>query len=105
MAKIKYTIEIDEKIIEALKKQFQSINEKMGSTLAPQTFEIFLEQIISSYIKTSEQMKDWGTKFGDIFSKIGDLGDFDLEKFFGGFSETKTNDQKTEKPKGTNLKN
>jgi hypothetical protein len=104
MAKIKYTIEIDDQVVDTLKKQFQSISEKLSPNLTPKTFENFLEQIIESYIKTSEQMKDLGTKFGDIFNKIGDLGDLDLEKFFGNFGEKKEED-KVKKPNETNLKN
>lgn len=106
MAKVKYTIELDEQIVDNLKKQFQSVVEKIGSNLSPKTIENFLEQIIEGYIKTGDQIKDLGSKFGDIFSKIGDLGDLDLEKLFGGFSTNKKNDDKKEEPKkDVNLKN
>lgn len=105
MAKIKYSIEIDDHIVETLKKQFQSIAEKLNPNIAPKSFENFLEQIIESYVKTGDQLKDLGSKFGDIFGKIGDLGDLDLEKLFGSFGESKKEEPKQEKPKESNLKN
>jgi hypothetical protein len=106
MAKLKFKIEIDEKSVEVLRKQFQAAVSKISPDLAPKTIENFFEQIIESYVKTGEQIKDLGSKFGDIFSKMGDLGDFDLEKLFGSFSgEKKKEEEKTEKPKESNLKN
>jgi hypothetical protein len=112
MAKFKYTIELDDKIIETLKKQFQSIVEKLNPSIAPKSFENFLEQIIDSYVKTGEQIKDLGSnlgsKLGNIFDKFGGLGDIDLENLFNQFSGNKDNkdeEKKSEKPKETNLKN
>jgi hypothetical protein len=106
MAKIKYTIEIDEKAVEDLKKQFQTIVDKTGITQSPKSFESFLEQIIEGYVKTGEQLKDLGTKFSDLFGKMGDFGDMDLDKIFGNFTSKKNKDEKKEDdPKTTNLKN
>ena len=106
MAKLKFTIEIDEKNVEILRKQFEAVVSKIAPGLAPNTIENYFEQIIEGYIKTGEQIKDLGSKFGDIFSKIGDLGDLDLEKIFGNFGgEKKKEEPKPDTPKDTNLKN
>jgi hypothetical protein len=106
MAKTKYTLELDDQIMDALKKQYESFIGKINPTFAPKSFENFLEQIIEGYVKTGEQIKNIGSKFGDLFGNGGDFGNMDLEKIFGDFGMTKkTEEKKEDKPKTSNLKN
>lgn len=103
MAKIKLNIELDEKYYEALKKLFNDQKTMLG--LSSSTIENFLENILISFIKSSEEMKNMEGKMADLIKMFGDgFGDFDLGGLFGKFSNKKKTEEKKNDDKNKNLK-
>ncbi|OAV63545.1 hypothetical protein Barb6_03678 [Bacteroidales bacterium Barb6] len=85
MSKLKLSIEIESDIYETLKNQMKDGISGLGEKINTVSVEQYIEGILISYVKSAEQIKKMGDKFGDLFGKLSEnLGDVDLSDIFGG---------------------
>lgn len=105
MEKIKITIELDQEIVDKIKELLKKYNDSPMSTVKYADIESYLSYVITSQIKSADQMSDKiQESLKKLTEKLGDLdlGDFDLSKIFDSSKEEKK--EKDEKP-NKNVKN
>jgi hypothetical protein len=108
MSRIKLNIEIDSEIYEAIKKQYEEMSKTLNDKMNVRNIDEYIENILISCAKSSEQMKNIGSKLHDMLEKLGgfaDLKDFNMDNLFNPNSKTKKSEKKPEPAKTTNLKN
>ncbi|MDR0739883.1 MAG: hypothetical protein LBF00_03330 [Mycoplasmataceae bacterium] len=111
MAKFKLTVEIETEIYEALKKQYEDMSYLLKDKINIRSFEQYVENILISCAKGSEQMKNLGTRLNEMLEKLGGVGNFgdlsnlDLESIFNPKGKSKEEPKPEPPKKPDNLKN
>jgi predicted ATPase len=91
------------------KKQFDEMSATLGDKMRVSNIDDYIQTILASCVKSSEQMQKLGSKLNDMFEKLGglgnmNLGDLDLESILNPRAEPQ-NEKKPEQNKPNNLKN
>lgn len=108
MEKIKLNLEIDKDVYEKLKQQLADQKDPLGNRISAATIDEYIGFILSSYIKSGEQIKGLGSKFTDFMENFTEkMGDIDLQEIIKGAGDlgqgfgtnTKKEDEKKSKEK------